>query len=210
MARVGWSYQNTLAANDAEWYFFQQPVHAGGVLTATLNWYREMEASKALPLDNLDLELWRTDGLNPIERVTLSNSVVDNVEHIHRFEVPDTAFYALSVRFKNDVTKNGANTFALAWLLPESQWLAGDANLDGRIDHVDFDLLRRHFGGAGGLNTGDVNWDHHVDLRDFALLRASWNLVPEANASFLLLLLAASRMLRRARRIPDDRPSGDA
>ena len=198
VARLGWDQETSLAVGATEWYYFEQPVHQGATLTATLNWFREMEGIQALGLDNLDLELWKTDGERPTELVTLSNSLIDNVEHIHRFSVPETSFYALGVRFKQSHTAQDSDAYGLAWMLPDSHWMVGDVNLDGRVDDLDMAILVDNFHGPGGLYSGDVDWDHDVDLQDFAMVRANYVHVPEpAIASMMcwaaLACMAAAR-----------------
>ena len=50
--------------------------------------------------------------------------------------------------------------------------IAGDANLDGRVDLADFVILRNNFGISAGLfSTGDFNGDGRVDLADLVILR---------------------------------------
>jgi hypothetical protein len=88
--------------------------------------------------------------------------------------VPDTAFYALAVNFKADHSQLGADAFGLAWSLPDSPFLEGDANLDGRVDLNDFGALKAHFGEGNLLSQGDFDLDRDVDLDDFGLLKANF------------------------------------
>ncbi len=206
VARVGWDFEPALASGTTQWYYFDKPVHAGATLTATLDWFREFDAGgKGLGLDDLNLELWETDGVAPLSLVTQSNSQIDNVEHIHRFDVPDTAFYALAVNFKTDHSQGGADAFGLAWTLPDSPFLPGDGNLDGRVDLTDFGLLKAHFGSGTLLSEGDFDLDRDVDLSDFGLLKANFGktggagavAVPEPPAGVLGLLALVGLGLRR-------------
>jgi hypothetical protein len=52
---------------------------------------------------------------------------------------------------------------------------SGDANIDGTIDTIDFNLLAGNFAGASGFwNDGDFNYDASVDTVDFNLLAGNF------------------------------------
>ena len=54
--------------------------------------------------------------------------------------------------------------------------LAGDANLDGKVNALDFDALASNFGGAGSFWTqGDFNYDGAVTSMDFVALAMNFN-----------------------------------
>ncbi|MEL7240508.1 MAG: hypothetical protein AAGK78_16750, partial [Planctomycetota bacterium] len=53
--------------------------------------------------------------------------------------------------------------------------LAGDANLDRRVDLQDFLVLRAHFGSGTLFTEGNFNYDGRVDLADFLVLRGTFN-----------------------------------
>jgi hypothetical protein len=85
---------------------------------------------------------------------------------------------------------------------------AGDANLDGVVNALDFNLLAMDFGDqSGGWIRGDFNYDGVTDTRDFEMLSTNFNLalpsqllahfVPEPHVSLSLLLIPS---LMRARR----------
>jgi hypothetical protein len=97
--------------------------------------------------------------------------------------------------------------------------LAGDSNLDGAVDSIDFNSLASHFGQSNQtwLN-GDFNYDDMVDSLDFNALAANFgelipaqgrslSLVPEPGTLGSGLLLAVpllkrnQRCVRAARRI---------
>jgi hypothetical protein len=93
---------------------------------------------------------------------------------------------------------------------------AGDANLDGKVDTLDFNALAANFGGSGKVWTqADFNYDGTVDTLDFNNLAANFGqqladagggaggagaLVPEPTSIALLGLGAAALMTRRRRR----------
>ncbi|MEM7682151.1 MAG: PEP-CTERM sorting domain-containing protein [Planctomycetota bacterium] len=83
----------------------------------------------------------------------------------------------------------------------------GDANGDGDVDLLDFDILAGNFGAGpgavGGASIGDFNGDGNVDLLDFDILAGNFGFtspsaVPEP-ASIGLLGLGAAALLRRRR-----------
>jgi hypothetical protein len=54
--------------------------------------------------------------------------------------------------------------------------LSGDANLDGTVDTIDFNLLAASFGAPGkSWVNGDFNHDCSVDTTDFNLLASNFS-----------------------------------
>jgi hypothetical protein len=84
---------------------------------------------------------------------------------------------------------------------------AGDGNLDGTVDLIDFSFLAANFNGSGkNWLQGDYNYDGNVDLTDFSFLASNFNYsVPAASlgsavpepASLAVLALCVSLSSRR-------------
>jgi autotransporter-associated beta strand protein len=94
---------------------------------------------------------------------------------------------------------------------------SGDANLDGKVDTLDFNALAGNFGGTGKVWTqADFNFDGTVDTLDFNFLASNFGqqiasdgggggasigaLVPEPTSVTLLGVAAVGLMARRRRR----------
>src|SRR5207302_11307484 len=84
---------------------------------------------------------------------------------------------------------------------------SGDANLDGAVDTIDFNLLASSFGQSGkSWFNGDFNYSGTVDMIDFNLLASNFGqtlpapvaLVPEGSFS-VLFALSLGLCKRRAR-----------
>jgi hypothetical protein len=85
---------------------------------------------------------------------------------------------------------------------------SGDANLDGKVNALDFNALASNFGGASNKlwNEGDFNYDGTVNTADFNALASNFNLALPAPAlgtlvpEPMLMALAAPSLLVLARR----------
>jgi hypothetical protein len=82
----------------------------------------------------------------------------------------------------------------------------GDINGDGKVNLVDFQILKANFGTGTTPAQGDLNSDGKVNLVDFGILKANFGKdastnVPEPSAALLLLTTVAAALLKvRARR----------
>jgi hypothetical protein len=93
--------------------------------------------------------------------------------------------------------------------------LAGDANLDGVVNALDFNALASDFGTSGSTwVAGDFNYDGMVDTSDFTAISENFgatfspppapalgDLVPEPGSAFCIASLAIFTKRRRHRRI---------
>ncbi len=85
-------------------------------LTATLNWYREVDALNNTDLENLDLAFYSASDTTLLSMLDWSTSAVDNVEHLY-FDYDSPGEYALVVNYDASA---GGTTYALSWYaIPE-------------------------------------------------------------------------------------------
>ncbi len=137
--RIGWDYGHVAigAPND---YIFSDPLAAGEMLTATLDWliHRTFDAttgeSAESYFNDLDLQLWSVKNGQLDTLIAESSSMYNNVEHLY-LAIPSDGDYALRVLFfanTFDVTPNGdappSEDFGLAWQVPEPGamvWVVG-------------------------------------------------------------------------------------
>ncbi|MEQ9454547.1 MAG: FG-GAP-like repeat-containing protein [Phycisphaeraceae bacterium] len=82
--------------------------------------------------------------------------------------------------------------------------VAGDANLDQRVDLIDLSALAGNFGTTGGWAEGDFNTDGTIDLIDLSLLAGSFGFdataVPEPGTVLILAGSGLCALSRRRRR----------
>ena len=123
----------------------------------------------------------------------------------------DLLAQVMSLEPFGEVNGRDANEFHVGFLVtpPESavSLLAGDVNLDGKVDLVDFNILKSNFNLSGEdvvRGDGDLDGDMSVDLVDFNILKANFGAsaaVPEPTTGRLALAAAvACYAWRRYRR----------
>lgn len=84
-------------------------------------------------------------------------------------------------------------------LVPQWDWIAGDATGDHRVDEADAAVLAQHWGASGASwLMGDFDRDGWVGPADASILAAHWG-VPEPGTFGLLLGAGFAVLLRRAR-----------
>jgi subtilisin family serine protease len=169
-------------------YYIDVAEPQGEFITTTLVWNRHY--SDEAPFDaladadsDLRLEIWAIDPENADNDYVMdwSDSINDNVEHIHCKTNPAYSRYAIVVSFGEvPAGSKGFETerYGLAWRTtptePKDDILWYDLNLDGVADGQDVIALLGEFAKADGEVTGhrqgDINMDGRIDITDLNLL----------------------------------------
>ena len=167
-------------------YQFDLEAASGQVITATLAWNCHYE--HAYPFNrlvertsDLRLELWAIDPARPQRDVLidLSDSPVDNVEHIHAKADGRYSRYQLVVTW-SDRGQSVARQepFAIAWRTAvartDSRIAWEDLNGDGVVDQKDYTRLIQNWvtslRSPGRYTIGDLNADGRIDQQDLEIL----------------------------------------
>ncbi|MCC7146518.1 MAG: S8 family serine peptidase [Phycisphaeraceae bacterium] len=184
ISSIGWDYglASSAATND----YFITPVLAGlSKFNVTLTWFvkrsysnKNMNIFNEVNFDNLDLQVWETDGSTLTTLVAESSSQFNNTEHLS-FTLPHNGQYALRVVWNGEnfdfEDVSDSEIFGLAWSGFEVPIL-GDLNGDGLVTLSDINpfklaltdmaayqiLYPRIF----GLGAADTNGDGSVTLSD--------------------------------------------
>jgi len=186
---VGWD-NNTITIDDRpeNVYRISIPTTKQKIITATLVWNRAYEDEYPFkPLtqavDDLQLELWAVDPNNGDADylIDYSDSVSNNVEHIHCPADPNYSTYEIVVTFSDVAQTTDAalsQRYGLAWDVHgidsrDSIWWY-DLNYDGKVDSLDFtvlvDNLKKANEGAAEYLLGDINADGVIDINDVIVL----------------------------------------
>ena len=176
---IGWDYQGVGATQE---YVFESEI-GGGYIAATLTWDRRVQKTsggnymegdqftmQALEdqMNNLDLYLMPAASSNFMEAIAVSNSMVQNVEHIF-FNIQAPGEYKLVVH-NNVIGGIGDNqTYALAWWFG-NPFARGDYNGNGSVGPEDYDLWRSNFGSTSNL-AADGNGNDVIDAADYVVWR---------------------------------------
>ena len=95
-----------------------------------------------------------------------------SLNYIGRSQYPDPLFNGMMDQFQIfDFALSAEQIAALA-----DRPIAGDANSDGTVDLLDFDVLARMFGSstANCASEGDFNGDGFISFADFELIEQNW------------------------------------
>lgn len=146
ISAIGWDYGIVSDANPND-YSFTAPLLGGSTLTVTLDWFidrsidLQTNATLEVSFDNLDLQVWSTDGFAADALVAESITQYNEVEHLS-FVLPRTDTYLLRVLFAGEVwdLTNDVNqtAYGLAWagtVVPEpasAAWLLAAAMMKRR------------------------------------------------------------------------------
>jgi hypothetical protein len=185
----GWDLNQVGTSRPAQVYEFSV-IEPNQVITATLNWNRHYDLTPQFNREmakstDLRLELWAIDPNDPDreERIDYSDSLIDNVEHIH-WPVREgyTRYQLVVVMHTEDVTAPVNEQYALAWSVAEqsdqTDLLWNDLNADGIVNAQDYQLLMNNFSTMDPPTRyaiGDVNTDGSIDEKDLAILVANGN-----------------------------------
>ncbi|MBN1854176.1 MAG: hypothetical protein JW829_15720 [Pirellulales bacterium] len=186
VTHLGWDF-NIGQSNDLCYFFEVSENDIIHEMSVTLTWNRTITdgisgtnwGNPISSLADLSLELWQATDFSLDTQLDLSNSPVDNVEHIY-IEHLTAGQYAMRV-----LGAEGTD-FALAWSGTDYS-IMGDINLDGFVNGdgtgpLESDDLSAFIAGWGQTHAlpnmeawklGDLNLDGITDLWDFSLLRSA-------------------------------------
>ncbi len=228
---IGWSYSQTDGTNDLRKYAFADALKGGSFVSITLTWDRVVlfndEGGTAGEYDigdtfdpwtdptppaddvinDLDLYLVPAGATDTSDAIAASLSSDSTIDHLF-FQIPTTGNYEFWVeQFDSEF---GAQPFAAAWWAHPATLVLppGDYNGDQIVDAQDYNVWRGDFGHSVTAGTGaDGNGNGVIDAGDYVVWRnnlsagsgSSLASVPEPSG--LVLLVVASLLLHRRRRI---------
>jgi len=178
----GWDYR-LISAGNTFYYRFRVTQSVTNV-SILATWHRAFGATiTAGTQANLDLRLFKVlpgsttlmpltgdDGLGVFNVGNIASlSVVDNVEHLF---LRDLAAGDYVIELKRIDGLATAVHASIAWLMPETPPLPGDANGDGLVNGADLAIVLGNWGTSG---PGDLNGDGTVDGADIAIVLGNWS-----------------------------------
>jgi hypothetical protein len=123
ISKIGWDFGVVTDASPND-YSFSAPLEAGSTLTVTLDWFVDRSidlmtnATLEVSFDNLDLQVWSTNGNVLDALIAESITQYNEVEHLS-FAVPATDQYLIRVLFAGEVWDLTGDvnqtTYGLAW-----------------------------------------------------------------------------------------------
>ena len=152
-------------------------------INATIVWNRHYKTEYPFEPDpekdcNLRLELLAIDPDNPnnYKRLDYSDSIVDNVEHIHIDADAGYTNYKIIVSFSDiDNPKEPAlsQRYGIAWNVQKKEtdnifWY--DINADGVVNQADFLIILDNLKSSDGYLIGDINSDGVIDAHDLGTI----------------------------------------
>lgn len=171
---LGWDYATASPTATQEYYFSIPEGRVAQSVSIIAAWNRHIDfvagvgmnpATLTPSMANIDLAVHRSEGfsvVNPVSsQVAISNSTVDNVEHIY-LEGLTAGQYRISL--PADQSWN----YSLAWLVHLA--LPGDANGDGVVDTADYTIWADNYlQTSATFFQGDFNGDGIVDAADYTI-----------------------------------------
>ncbi|MGJ8656000.1 MAG: PEP-CTERM sorting domain-containing protein [Akkermansiaceae bacterium] len=111
---IGWDYAELVASTTNTYTFTISPADLLTEFSAVLTWNREVENTTFLTATVSNLKLELTDSMGAL--IQLSDSAVDNVEHIYLNQaMGDTALTAGTYNLKVSSDDGDASDYSLAW-----------------------------------------------------------------------------------------------
>jgi hypothetical protein len=122
VSEIGWDFGQVVSGTTND-YFFESPLDAGSMFTATLTWFRDRRINDSNTVfddsfDDLNLELWSVEDGTLTSLISESASLYNESEHFS-FMLPAAGDYALRVRWFKEVFDRVADAdqenYGLAW-----------------------------------------------------------------------------------------------
>lgn len=173
--------------NHIKIYPLANGVESGQEIKVTLCWHAHFNQDTNFTqksLSNLILELWKTNSEGElIELLDVSNSMLDNLQHIYHVANETTTLAILIRGLENK--DNPSERFGLAFTTDQKNWsgdlLSADLNADGTINDLDLmefvNLQSSDSESKPSLSKGDLNNDGILDDLDMNEILVQWNMI---------------------------------